>query len=291
MRNRTAIFTVFYPGVEPYISEFLQSLVEQTDKKFTLFLVNDGLHNIGRFFEGLDLSVKVLDKTAQPAALRKAGINWVVSEGVDNIIFADSDDYFAHNRVAISKKLLLDHDLVFNELLLVGDKISQPIPMFGKLFADGEQISAYSILVGNCIGLSNSAIRSDKISTLMTNIPDNIIAFDWTFFVLCLHDGATAVFTNKTETYYRQYDGNIASPCSYSNEQIMRGVQVKSDHYSCASKYDNKYVRLSIDFKNLYSKLYSDTQFQTNYCQSVRMNSSTAVLWWESIKTVEELNL
>ena len=80
MKNDTAIFSVSYLGVEPYISDFLQSLSKQTDKDFVLFLLNDGLSDIERFLEGIDFSVEVLEKTGHPAALRKAGIQWAISE-------------------------------------------------------------------------------------------------------------------------------------------------------------------------------------------------------------------
>ena len=86
------------------------------------------------FLEGIDFSVKVLEQEGHPAALRKAGIQWVISEGVESIIFADADDYFADNRIEISKKMLVDHDVVCNELLLTGQKYPQPVPMLGELF-------------------------------------------------------------------------------------------------------------------------------------------------------------
>ena len=55
----TEIFSVSYPGVEPYISNFLHSLAKQTDKNFTLFLLNDGFPDILRFLEGIEFFIKV----------------------------------------------------------------------------------------------------------------------------------------------------------------------------------------------------------------------------------------
>ena len=40
--------------------------------------------------------------------------------GFQSIIFADADDYFADNRIEISKKMIVDHDVVCNEILLTG---------------------------------------------------------------------------------------------------------------------------------------------------------------------------
>jgi hypothetical protein len=214
-----------------------------------------------------------------------------VSEGAQNIIFADSDDYFSKNRVNLSKQLLMDYDVIFNELVLVGDKISQPVSMFGELFADGQCLTAGNIRAGNCIGLSNSAIRVDKIPNLKAKIPDTIVAFDWALFSLSLHEGAKSVFSKKTTTYYRQHGGNIASPCSFSDDQIMRGVTVKRDHYRFISKYYKEYSQLSEVYNNMLLRLIADDILKKKYYEAVRMNFSNNMLWWEPIKTFKELNI
>ncbi len=287
----TAIFSVFYPDAEPYISDFLDSLSRQTDKDFILFLINDGCHDIGRFLGRINLPVKVLQKTGHPAALRKAGIQWVVSEGVERIVFADADDYFTDNHIEVSKKMMVEHDVVCNEILLTGQKIPQPVPMLGRLFQDGMEITAKDIMNGNCLGLSNSSIKVDKIPALMSQMPDDIIAFDWTFFTLCLLAGANAIFTNNTQTYYRQHGNNIASPCSFSEEQILRGVKVKRDHYNFLSKHYDGYIHLSKEFEKLYSQLQSDALLKNHYCKAIRMNATDVSIWWEAIKILEGLEL
>ena len=291
MRNFTAIFTVFYPNVEPYIPDFLNSLSKQTDRKFLLFILNDGFPNIDQYLNKLDFPVKSLKESGTPSALREKGIQWVASVGAQNIIFADADDYFASNRVELSKKMLADYDIVFNEILLIGEKILQPISMFGKLFTDKQEITAKDVVVGNCFGLSNTAIRVDKITPLMTEMPDDIIAFDWTFFTLCLLAGAKAIFTGNTRTYYRQHGNNIASPCSFSEEQILRGVQVKRDHYQMLSKFYEEYVPMVDIFEKLLTQLQSDETLRQKYCKAVRKQATALPLWWEPIKSLKELEL
>jgi len=291
MKSNTAIFSVSYPGVKPYISDFLHSLSKQTDKDFVLFLLNDGFSDIEQFLEGIDFHVKVLEQTDHPAALRKSGIQWVISEGAEVIVFADADDYFADNRIEISKKLLVDYDVICNEILLIGQKFPQPVSMLGELFKDEMEITTEDIVNGNCLGLSNTSIRADKISALMTEMPDDVIAFDWTFFALCLHADAKAIFTKNTETYYRQHGDNIASPCSFSEEQILRGVRVKRDHYNFLSKHYDGYINLSKKFESLYSRLQSDVLLKEDYYKAIRMNATDVSIWWEPIKTLEELGL
>jgi len=287
----TVVFSVVYRGVEPYFSEFISTLSKQTDRNFTLFLINDGLLNIERFLKRTDLDVKVKDAGGSPATLRKMGIRWVQESGAKIIVFADADDYFSENRVEISKDMLVKYDLVFNELVLTGKGIAHSKPMLETRFSDGEIVSFKHIKTANCMGLTNTALRVKSISTYLDQIPENIIAFDWALFALCLHAGAKGVFTKQTATYYRQYGNNLASPHSFTEVQILRGVQVKWDHYQMLSRFYEEYVPLADVFGGLLAQLQSDETLRRKYCKSVRKHAPAMPLWWEPIKSLKELGL
>ena len=287
----TAVFSVVHPGVEPYFAEFLGSLSNQADRNFILFLINDGLCNIERFLETFDMPVKVKKAAGSPAALRKVGIKWVTDEGAEVIVFADSDDYFAENRTQVSREMLTDFDLVFNELMLVGKESPQPVPMLGQHFRQGKKIGAAQVKFANCMGLSNTAVRADKIPVFAPQIPDAIVAFDWALFAMCLNTGARAVFTKETRTYYRQYGNNAASPRFFTEEQILQGVLVKRDHYQLLSQFYEEYEQLAQVFKQLLEQLQSDAFLKQKYCLAVRLQSPPTPLWWEAIKSLEELGL
>ena len=287
----TAVFSVVYPGIEDYFTDFLDSLSKQTDTDFTLFLINDGLLNINYFSKRFDLDLKIKDATAPPTALRKMGINWVMETGAKKIIFADMDDYFAENRVEISRNILDNYDFVFNELILCGQDYNNTIRLLESHFDDGEVITCKRIMTSNCMGLSNTAIKAKSITRYIERIPEYIIAFDWALFALHLHDGAKGVFTNKTATHYRQHGNNLAALFSLEEEQILLGVQVKRDHYELLSRYYKEYVRLANHFKDLLVRLRSDSQLRKRYCRAVRKHSPRLPLWWESIKSLEEVGL
>ena len=288
----TAVFSVVYPGMQAYFSEFLDTLSKQTDRDFTLFLINDGLSNVEEFLKRTGLDVNVKDaRVGSPAALRKMGIKWVMEAGAKVIIFADADDYFGKNRVEISRDMLAKYDLVFNELVLTGQEFNESIPMLEAHFSEGETVSYKHIRKANCMGLSNTALRANSISRHFQQIPENIIAFDWALFALCLHDGANGMFTKKTATYYRQHDNNLASPCSFTEEQILLGVQVKRYHYDLLARFYKEYVFLANQFGELLVRLQSDGLLRQRYCQAVRQHSPSVPLWWESIKSLEEVGL
>lgn len=285
-----AVFSVIHPNALPYFNEFLHSIFNQTYKNFTLFLVNDGVSNIEEIIHRFDFNILLKNIGGSPSAIRKRGIEWVLQQEIDIIIFADSDDYFMDNRIEISKNILSHHDIVFNELMIFGENIQQPLPMLEQHFNEGTELSKGSIKYSNCMGFSNTAIKTNCIARSFSQIPDNIIAFDWAFFSLSMHEGTKAVFTKQTATYYRQYENNIASPLSLSNDQILRGVQIKRDHYRFISRFYNEYESISKDFEKLFEKLNTNTSFRNKYFHKVKTQSSSS-LWWESIKTFGELGL
>jgi len=286
-----ALFSVIHPSSLSYFGQFLNSISKQTYKDLTLFLVNDGVSNIAEIIQRLDFNIILKKIRGTPSAIRKAGIEWVLLQGADVIVFADSDDYFMDNRIEISKTLLSNYDIIFNELIIVGENIIQPYPMLANRFKEGEELSNSKIKYSNCMGFSNTAINKKGITKLLSRIPDDIIAFDWAFFSLCLHEGRRAVFTGQTATYYRQHGNNIASLQPFTEDQIMRGVQVKRDHYRFISRFLNKYQSLSKEYDILFERLTTDTTFKDKYCHAVKMQSAPIPLWWEPIKTLEVLGL
>jgi glycosyltransferase involved in cell wall biosynthesis len=288
----TAVFSVVYPGIDDYFAEFLASLSRQSNKNFTLFLINDGLSNLAEFLQRADLEVNVQDAgEGSPAKLRKTGIQWIMESGADAIVFADADDTFAENRVEISCSILDKHDLVFNELILTGQGGVDGTPMLGTHFREGEVVDSAGIRTANSMGLSNTAIRVKSIPASFKHIPDHLIAFDWAFFALCLHAGLKGIFSSRTATYYRQHGNNLANPCSLEEAQILRGVQVKSDHYRFLSRFYEEYLSLADRFGELRAQLQSDEILRRAYCQAVRKFAPVMPLWWEPIKTLEAVGL
>ncbi len=286
---KTAVFSVVYPGIEKYLPEFFNSLSKQTDNDFILFLINDNFDGLKQFIRQSSFPVRIKNAKGFPASLRKAGIEWLKGEGIESIIFADADDYFSENRIETAKKLLMKNDMVFNELILFGEYFPSPVPMLKTFYKEEEKITDNDLVNYNCLGMSNTSVRTDKIPERMMDIPDNHIAFDWALFALVLHSGARAVFTEIAKTWYRQHGNNIASPSLFSDAQILRGVHVKRDHYRLFSQWYTDYKNLAQEFTVLFEKLKTDCLAKKEYCYAVRKQFSCLQRWWEPIKPLEEL--
>ena len=221
---KTAVLTVVYEEVQSYINDFMNSLQKQTDTNFDLIIINDGFNQLEKFVSRFNINSRILHFKTSFVGTRKQGIRWLKEEGYDTVVFADSDDYFNWQRVELTKKLLINYDLVCNELILFGENISGIMPMASSRFYDGQLLTLKNIYHGNIMGMSNTGARLKCILPLIDIIPDDVVAFDWILYSLALLKGCTCVFTNKAKTYYRQHSNNIASPQDYTEEKLNNGI-------------------------------------------------------------------
>jgi hypothetical protein len=104
-------------------------------------------------------------------------------------------------------------------------------------------------------------------------------------------NGAEAEFVANTDTFYRQYGGNTASVTEMSDERIFQGVKIKRQHYEALRESSLDYKLRYEIYRKLEDRLTADKNFADLYYLSVCKNAPTRPLWWEAIKTPQELNL
>ena len=287
---KTVIVTVIYPQVMQFCSDFVSSVNQQSDRNFDLLIVNDSVECPEAILEHLQVDWFLLDATGTPAQLRKFAIHHAVEKNYDIIIFADADDVMGKNRVEVVKQYLINNKIIFNELKLFHDCINKAAPYLSKRFIDGDIVTLQDLDNSNCMGLSNTSLKTEVIRDILNLIPDNIKVFDWLFFNRVLAVGYEAIFTSKTTTYYRQHHNNMAAPFTLTNDSIIKAVEFKFDHFCSLRDLGPWYEKQAIAFGQLREILKEDS-FIVQYCEAVRKNSSKYPLWWEPIKLPKELNL
>jgi glycosyltransferase involved in cell wall biosynthesis len=272
-----AFGTVIFPKVLKFFPEFIQSLCNQTDKNFHLFIVNDGCKNKQIGISGLEYTILPPGKTI--AQNREILINEVYNQKYDWIIFGDSDDYFDNNRIEIIREFTKDYDLISNEIVpFAGLKVYEP--QFLKVLGDFSEIDLTFIRDKNLFGLSNVACRTKYMINI--TIPSEIIAIDWYLFTKAIQSGAKACFTAKTKTYYRQWDNNIIGVDKRTIEQIKTGVKAKYFHYKNMVISDPWFESELVWLQSLYNQI--DNISFNNYIQKVKKTKEDFTFWWESIK-------
>jgi len=287
---KTVIVTVIYPQVMQFCSDFVTSVNKQSDRNIDLLIVNDSVECPESVMKYLHVDWSLLDVSGTLANIRKIAIKNAVEKDYDIIIFADADDILEENRVETVKHYLIDNNIIFNDLKLFHDCLSNAEPYLSKRFKEGDIVTLQNLANSNCLGLSNTSIKTEVIGDLLNLIPDNIKVFDWLFYSRILAAGYKAIFTSKTKTYYRQHDNNMAAPFALTNDSIIKAVKFKRDHYYALIDLGPWYEKQGIAFGQL-GELLKDSSYIVQYCKAVRENVNPIPLWWETIKLPGELGL
>lgn len=288
--KKIAFFSVVFPSIEKHLDDFFGSLTEQTCKDFDLYLINDGLKDIGRFkikYTGLNIYEIALNGT--PSKIRETGIDIVSNKGYEAIIFGDADDYFAKNRVEKSVELLERYDIVVNDLNIVDENGSLLEEHYlSKRIEPGSVINLGFIKDKNVFGFSNTAIKRNAFNKVKFN--RDLIAVDWFFFSYLLYKGLAAVFTDETVTNYRQHRLNLVGIGKRNEESILKGIRVKLLQYEEMSKIDPEYMQLKEALGAILRKIEKDDGFREFYLTKIKNTAIKNPLWWEDVKTSEDLN-
>ena len=245
MSNRLALYTTVYPGIEPYIATWYESVVEQTDRDFDLWI---GLDSIVPERVSEMLGIEVPDDinylepgSGTPAQIRGRSLEQII-DIYDAVIFVDSDDLLAPTRVEAARKQLEECDVTACALLII-DEAGVDL---GILFGDmgGEQLE--TILPRyNIFGLSNTAYRCDVLRECLP-LGRDCELFDWSLVTRAWDHGARLNFEREPQMSYRQYESNIAKVLSpFFAEDIVAASKRVASHYRCLLESDRPVNRRS----------------------------------------------
>ncbi|MBV1952755.1 MAG: hypothetical protein KUG64_11250 [Cycloclasticus sp.] len=286
--KEVAFLTVVYPGCEPFLSDFLLSIRNQTFKLFDLVVMNDGDVDISliRACKEINLiEIPVFDKT--PAQIREFGLQYLLTSSYSKVILGDSDDRFSNNRIEISLKYLLEYDVVVNDLSLVGG-----VDYFGEKnylscrFDNRVEIFIDDILEKNLFGLSNTAINFERVDSELMSIDKNLVAIDWYIFSRLLLSGLRACFTNEAVTYYRQHEKNTVGLSCLSASNMEKHFSVKRLHYQKLAMVDDRYINFYVAFSRL-EDYFSDENARKAYLQIIESKKTIDhPLWWEQMQII-----
>jgi hypothetical protein len=284
--NKAAFFTVVYPGAEPFLPDFFRSLEKQSHAEFDLIIGNDGLQDLD--LGSYDLNARIVDLDGTPAEIRESGLRFLRSQGYEQVIFGDCDDFFSSNRVEVSLRLLQECEVVVNELDLVDEEGALlQSGYLARRLDEGAVIAADLIGDKNIFGLSNTAVRGSCLQG--REIPANLVAVDWFLFASLLEGGAKAIFTSSTKTFYRQHGANTAGLAGNDPRKAIQAVRVKALHYEALAEAGlESYRGAAAAFKSLRQRLLDDDTFRAQYLSFLESRTMEFPFWWECALLPEE---
>nr|WP_297767866.1 glycosyltransferase family A protein [uncultured Butyrivibrio sp.] len=266
--NKVCFGSVIYTSAIKFADDFLRSLEAQTNRDFTLLLVNDDVDEkeLMGLLNRYNIKNKIVSYQEQlsPAELRIRLLLEAKKDGVDYLVLGDIDDYFSVNRVETcvenldrQKKI----SFVYNDLYESnGDRIMPELPLEVGDYGD--------ILNHNYLGLSNTALNLSHLSFDFLDSLHGIKThvFDWYLFSRLLLNGAEGRFVNDTCTYYRFHENNFVGMPSNTADLLEKELQVKEEHYKLLSKFSDNYM--------LMYKAYFDRNYRLNSAQRL-------YYWWD----------
>lgn len=282
---KNAFFTVVYPAVEPFLADFFASLQRQTYPHFTVVVFNDGITRHDFVYDGLDIDV--VDCSGSPASIRQQGIEYLIANNYTYVVFGDSDDYFAPERVDNSLTLLQRYDVVVNDVTLV-DRNGQLLhaDYFSSRIGHLEVIDRGFVADRNVFGLSNTAARISCMQGV--DCPEELVAADWYLFSRALLNGGKAVFSTEGCTFYRQHGSNIAGFQQLTPARALAGVRCKFLHYTALSRIDNTCSQKASAYTDLFRELSADESRLQQYSAYLEKRRISNPFWWEDIVLPEE---
>lgn len=269
---KMAIGSVVYSQGIGYISDFLESLKNQSTQDFSIILLNDDIEEkllekefsfyIMYFGQRMQI-FHTQKKFSRVYELRIELLKIAKQSDIELLILCDCDDKCASNRVEESKRGY-DAGLCFlyNELRSFDGR-----PIMPNMPNTTNNIT--QIQECNYLGLSNTALIMSKINKefIESLFEGKTQIFDWYLFSRIMLAGGKGKKLENTVTYYRIYHENVAGIPINSLKEVKKEIEIKIEHYKLLQKYDDAYSSLIVKYSNIDLDTYIG-------------HKETFVFWW-----------
>ncbi len=284
---KTAVYTTFYPSMFKYADDFLNSVAEQNDSEFDLWISLDGLEPKQiKLPNNLSPNYQQIKQAKNPIEMRKLALSEIAKD-YDAIVLVDSDDILYPNRVKAAKMSLGNYDVYACSL----DLIAEDGKALGLEFRTQNQENWLEFLTDkNVFGFSNTAYRTNILKEII-DIPCQTIMMDWLVVLKALvNQNARLYFDHDIHMAYRQYAknvNNIISPLSSGN--IIRASKLLLDHQLILEKelHDIEPFKKHFATVDLFAEYISNEANLANYLRE--LNSQKQVFYWFEQIAYQEL--
>jgi hypothetical protein len=278
-----------YRGVEAFLAEWYQSVLEQTDQDFQLWIASDHLtveavtQAIGRAPEARWIFAQPGDT---PSQIRQQVLLRAI-ETSNCIVLVDSDDVLHESRVVAAREAIETADLSGCALRLV-DAEGQDL---GLTLGSSADIDADVFLPRhNIFGFSNTTYRSKLLQSCLP-IPADVVLVDWFLATKAWLMGARLTFDPIVRMDYRQHGANMA-PIRYpwDADQVVRDTKRVMKHFDLllASPIENlipdrwaMVQEVAADVQLFSERVLTRPDNLERYVRSLNGIEPRIVWWWD----------
>jgi hypothetical protein len=225
-----AVYTTIYPGVEPYLADWANSVRRQTDRNFELWIGLDSLpRESAQRMIGSDLKAHWVPAPAGSTAaqIRQQALARIV-ESCEAVVLVDSDDVLHSSRVEAARTALRNFELSGCALRF----IDQQGASLGFEFNLPSRLALEDVFPrNNVFGFSTSSFRCELLKRCMP-IPTSAVMADWLLATRAWMLGARLSFDRSVRMDYRQHASNLARlRYPLTREQIVSDTGLVRRHY------------------------------------------------------------
>jgi len=235
--ERLALYTTIYPGVEPYLADWIHSVDAQTDRAFDLWVGLDTLspEDVAAAC-GRRCTAEWVETTgATPAEVRSRALEQLVDR-YSAVVLVDSDDLLHPSRVSAARQMLREADVgaCAVEFLDAGGRA------LGVVLTPPPGADAAELLPRwNAFGFSNAAYRCSTLRQCLP-FPADCALIDWLLATRAWAAGSTLAFDSAPRMGYRQHPAGMAPALPpFDEAQVAAATERVLAHYACLLDRDD----------------------------------------------------
>ena len=263
MKFQTLLVSSFFKKNKKYLSDFVNSINDQTDQKFDILLTLDK-SNYSFYLKKLEKKNRkiIILKERLPIKLNKFNIlKKIRALDYQNIILQDSDDTCNKDRVKITNNLLKKNNFIVGDLIINKKKI------FSKYLKNNQKLNISNLLNGNVAGFGNTAFKKKIITEnrlkKIAKIPNDLTAFDWNLWLIFLYDLKKIIFSSQIQINYNTSSSSLTSLSRVDLSKFKENIEVNCETFLNVSNINKKYLSrynyilenyINCDKKNFYKK-------------------------------------
>lgn len=211
-------------AVDHYAGESIVVIVSDDVSKFDIEEALAGFGGLGRAI------VTSANSSAVPQ-IRLQMLKSAANVG-DLVVCFDMDDVPSSQSLMLHSETLRDADFSYGDMWLIDDKSSVPTTTFFDGLAVPELIQSPEALCNrNFVGLTNSALRSERLRCWDEGVPD-VEAVDWWLYTRLLQCGCVGKRTRAPVVSYRIHDNSAVGGGPRNLDQLARHCRIIRRHFA-----------------------------------------------------------
>ncbi len=300
LKNNNVLCTSIHSGSINYLNEWWISVLNQTNLDFDIVFSIDGIDfDLDKLLPGherFNIKLFCFHENKTIGEIRNKLIKYC-SENYEKVIFVDSDDILAKNRVSKSLDSLDRFDFTFCKAYLI-DEESNELPWVLK-----RSLSIKDICEFNSFGLSNSNYKSFVLREILP-IPVDCKIVDWFIATLAFLFRYKYGYIDETFMQYRIYEHNVTKVIPPFNQN---DINIKTNYVlnhldfvmDAINKSSNRILENDIktfkDRQNLVQEFHftfsNDIENAKNYVNLLNKylleNNIHEISWWNVVANSE----